>query len=451
MAGIDWNLIRSPTGNPSDEIGTIRGMLAAFAEGRQRRMMADRELQWQQQVHADNLANQQADNERESGRIMLEHQRATDTAAFNQQKHADDILKGQMEAAGKAREPLYAALKNNDPAAEGIAQSANIGLEKRAPGPDPLGELRRVPFVGGLLDRSVPEPGPGYRVTMPDGSQSDYDPAAAREEEQRLAQEKIARETEIVNRALDPFGGRAALFGNTLAAGGNAAPTATKDGLKMALDEEAAKRRAAARAASGGRANRPMTPGEIADNERQDTAQAKVLVDDVLAKFKFTDLYSAKGKYDEMLGSLKEQNAALDAATAGTWTKLAQGGTGVISDADMAAFWHKIGGLGIKTMDVLQGVINGTITHSKREIVIQAVVKLAADANKKLRDIKTKVHKMFDKAPPRLRQNKAMFLAMFGLDDDGSPASGGAAAVNPPAFQSSGNPALDAAFTKEGF
>lgn len=108
----------------------------------------------------------------------------------------------------------------------------------------------------------------------------------------------------------------------------------------------------------------------------------------------------ADRKYSNMLANLTTNpNAALDAATSGQWVKLAQGGTGVISDSDMDTFWHKIGGAGAYVEGKAQDVINGQIANGKRQIVSEAVQWLAGRAQFNLANIQKSVEYQFDNSP----------------------------------------------------
>jgi hypothetical protein len=66
-------------------------------------------------------------------------------------------------------------------------------------------------------------------------------------------------------------------------------------------------------------------------------------------------------------------NAALASIVAGSFTKYAQGGTGVISDADLRFFWQKVGGLGIRTDQMFEDAISGKLGTDKQKIVQDAV------------------------------------------------------------------------------
>jgi hypothetical protein len=67
---------------------------------------------------------------------------------------------------------------------------------------------------------------------------------------------------------------------------------------------------------------------------------------------------------------------------------MAQGGTGVISDADMKAFWDRIGGLGEKSEQWVMNVLSGKIAPEKRAEVAAAVRELAGRATANLSDIR---------------------------------------------------------------
>lgn len=134
--------------------------------------------------------------------------------------------------------------------------------------------------------------------------------------------------------------------------------------------------------------------------ERATEASAREAANTVLRNLGAKEEILADRKYSTMLSNLTTNpNAALDAATSGQWVKLAQGGTGVISDSDMDAFWNRIGGVGQRVDGKIQEIINGQITSGKRQVVADAVRWLAGRAQHNLNGIQKSMEYHFDTSP----------------------------------------------------
>lgn len=71
-----------------------------------------------------------------------------------------------------------------------------------------------------------------------------------------------------------------------------------------------------------------------------------------------------------------DNNAALASIASGAFTKMAQGGTGVVSDQDFKVFWKDIGGLGIRTVEEFNRMWDGTLGKEKQAQVQDAVARL---------------------------------------------------------------------------
>lgn len=82
-----------------------------------------------------------------------------------------------------------------------------------------------------------------------------------------------------------------------------------------------------------------------------------------------------QSKVNEMLSNITgaTDNAALASLVAGSFTKYAQGGTGVISDADLKYFWQKIGGLGLRAEQLLADYSSGNLAPDKKRILADAM------------------------------------------------------------------------------
>lgn len=155
--------------------------------------------------------------------------------------------------------------------------------------------------------------------------------------------------------------------------------------------DEAMKRALASR-------NTYTTPQKL-DDARADEASARAAVKDIFNQFKFGEVQAQNRKFNDMAAQIAQPNAALDAATAGTWVKQAQGGTGVISDSDMEAFWNRIGGVTTRTSQWVENVLTGRIEPEKRAVVADAVKWLASRAGENLRTVKDAVDTQFSESP----------------------------------------------------
>ncbi len=132
----------------------------------------------------------------------------------------------------------------------------------------------------------------------------------------------------------------------------------------------------------------------------QEEAQARLLAKDVLSGLGFKEVQAQNRKFNDMAAAVSANpNAALDAVTAGSFVKMAQGGTGVISDSDMEQFWNRIGGVGDKSAQWVENVLSGKIDQDKRAKVAEAVKWLASQAGNNLKTIRGSMEYAFSKSP----------------------------------------------------
>jgi len=105
-------------------------------------------------------------------------------------------------------------------------------------------------------------------------------------------------------------------------------------------------------------------------------------VQKIVTNLGFKDINKNQMKLDDLAKTIAgaSDNAALKAFGAGQVVKLAQGGTGVVSDQDMKVFWDRIGGLGMRAREAWQGYLDGTLSIEKRKIVADAVNVLQSSA-----------------------------------------------------------------------
>jgi hypothetical protein len=142
--------------------------------------------------------------------------------------------------------------------------------------------------------------------------------------------------------------------------------------------------------------------------DRQEEAGLDGVVNKVFQNLGFKEIQAQNRKFNDMAAGLTKKNAALDAKTAGSWVKEAQGGTGVISDADMRQFWDRVGGWGIRTQEAVEGALSGQLGADKRRIVAEAVRELAARAQTNLQTVKESVRRRLETSAYAHRLDDAM-------------------------------------------
>jgi hypothetical protein len=142
--------------------------------------------------------------------------------------------------------------------------------------------------------------------------------------------------------------------------------------------------------------------------ERQEESGLDGVTEKVFRNLGFKEIQAQNRKFNDMAAGLAKGNAALDAKTAGSWVKEAQGGTGVISDADMRQFWDRVGGWGIRGQEMVQGALNGQLGDEKRRVVAEAVRELAGRAQYNLGNIKTALRQRLENSAYRDRVNDVM-------------------------------------------
>ncbi len=146
--------------------------------------------------------------------------------------------------------------------------------------------------------------------------------------------------------------------------------------------------------------------GRAAD--RGDESAVDQITSKVFQNTGFKEAQIANQKFNNMATAAAKPNAALDAVTAGSFVKMAQGGTGVISDSDMEQFWNRIGGVKERTGQWVQNVIDGKIVPEKRAAVIQALHELGALAKQRVDGIKEGLRYRLTNSPYADRTNDVM-------------------------------------------
>lgn len=173
-------------------------------------------------------------------------------------------------------------------------------------------------------------------------------------------------------------------------------------------------RERAARAA----AKKDKKPGEARAETKLDlqiTAAGRMLAKDIAGAYSYRESQVQNHKFNQMAGALSASpNAALDSVTAGSFVKMAQGGSGVISDQDMEVFWKRIGGVPDRSWQWVENVISGKIQPEKRAEVLEAVQWLAGSAKGKLDEVRDAMEFQFMQDPV-LKDRADQFVgAYFG-------------------------------------
>ena len=282
---------------------------------------------------------------------------------------------------------------------------------------------RRAEMVrtGGRAPQSIPGIAGTYRVRGQNGEEFMLDPM----EGERVAIEARQRKLGGLDQS---FGGNEAaiykrywpVVKSAVEAGAIPPEKAYESMVALYKDDEDNRLKEAAidaRRRRGG-AGRPkgLTEAQQADDERADEKDARDLVNKTFANLGFKELNVQNKRFNKMANMLSSKNAALDAAVAGEWVKQAQGGTGVISDSDMEAFWSRIGGVKTRTGQWVQDVLDGKIEQGKREIVAQAVMELAARARENLNEIRENLDHQFGSSP-RLSKYRDQMVGAYFTDE----------------------------------
>jgi hypothetical protein len=141
---------------------------------------------------------------------------------------------------------------------------------------------------------------------------------------------------------------------------------------------------------------------------RGDEAALDGVTNKVFGNMGFKEVQVSNRKFNDMAANISKPNAALDAVSAGSFVKMAQGGTGVVSDSDMEQFWNRIGGVKERSAQWIQNVMSGQIAPEKRAIVGQALRELAARANQNLGEIKEALRYRLANSPFADRANDVL-------------------------------------------
>lgn len=474
MQDIDYGtfLPGPPTVNPGRKL--LMDTFVALAKARQDREEREMEdarlrrandLTFQSSMYghdvtkSHNEATEKGLNEQriETGR----HNRATEgnTAADREQRRQDAIAKfladpkfvealrsgdenalspylPALQAHGITPEDFSAPAPTPAAAPEQPAQPST-GPASAAPSPTEPAPLTRAEAEGELMQPQGPAPVTGDDVDQMNEVMANYQPSTTQRFKgpgglafgfdpvtNALSRNKLAAKTSAdvtaASSSMGPYGqegGRdAAQLAKLYVANGMSPIDAAKLAGEQAvtLAGQASARRNADVAGARGAAR----AGQGADRlELSKGTYAWDKASKVLQQFGAKELILQDRKYADMLASLTTNpNAALDAAAAGQWVKLAQGGTGVISDSDMETFWHKIGGVGTKVEGKIQELINGQIASGKRQVVAEAMQWLASRARSNLANIKGNLRTAMENDPNVTPEMRTAILRTFGAE-----------------------------------
>ena len=164
---------------------------------------------------------------------------------------------------------------------------------------------------------------------------------------------------------------------------------------------------------SGARASQAAQRGDRRLDLSEEAA-ARAYAKDILGGLGYKEELGKMRKFSEIASTMTHGNAALDAAAAGTFVKVAQGGTGVISDSDMNQFWHRLGGMGVRGEEGIQAALSGKMGDQKRKIVGDAVKELAGTAQANISQIRGQFRDAYAQSPNLSKYGKQMEAAYFG-------------------------------------
>lgn len=125
-------------------------------------------------------------------------------------------------------------------------------------------------------------------------------------------------------------------------------------------------------------------------------------------------------KNKDMLDEAMSQNPAMHTMLGGAFAKMAQGWTGVLSDADMNVFWHNLGGVGERTANGINMAINGLITDGKKTQVEDALKTLMKNNETRRQSLARGLIARIKGSTYRGREQVALDT-FFGTDENGNP------------------------------
>lgn len=302
---------------------------------------------------------------------------------------------------GKLRAPLIGQdAPPEQPPPAGPTEPPPVGEENGAPVAGPprrglsalgMGQPPAIPTDQGKLTRRNPA------MIMPGGERQEFDPRESERFQAEQAQQHKAKLMEIASDpAMPPDVRQAAALRAGLsgaqASGAEGAQimgaAAQASGQRFKAGENEKYQMTAAqkheigmrpRAAGAGseKAQVDLLGKKLTNETRYDSITAKVL-----SNYGFREGQTQRVKLSDLADQIAgaSDSAALAGIARGSFVKLAQGGTGVISDNDMRVFWDRIGGLGIRSQELLHQALDGKLGPEKRDSVLGAIKAMEAKA-----------------------------------------------------------------------
>lgn len=176
---------------------------------------------------------------------------------------------------------------------------------------------------------------------------------------------------------------------------------------------------------------------------------ARVFAQSILSETGFKAELGKVRQFSDIGRGLESGNALSDAAAKGTFVKIAQGGTGVISDSDMNTFWHKAGSLGVRGEDQVMSALNGKMGEEKRQLLKEAVRDLAMSAQRNMDGIRQQFRSGFARSKNYADYGSQMEETYFGPDPN-APKDQQQAAPGSPAQRQPANAAEAATMRRQG-
>jgi hypothetical protein len=383
----------------------------------------------QQQARANALLNMRRQDEIEraqkaqEGRNAILDREALDQRAIENER-AGSYLGMQQANTDINRQRFDRDLRNEDRlevdrrrALEAQAQAAaesdrpdvarrlmeETGAVSNAPGRyqmDPI-EIGRGGTVGPVTGQRVGdapiEPGDPLKFTN-DGREITLDPNAARNARAPRADALFSADSQDP-RVQSAYKDTRNLFTET----GDADKAAVL--LERRLGDIARADSAAARAKKpGGGPRGPNKANFGADLSKDELMRALPIAESVLRHYEYDKKRGSYEKFKEIKSLLNDKTAAGDVIAGGTFAKEAQGGTGILTDADLRYFWEKIGGIGVRTESELSTALGGGMGDEKRKIVMQAVDNIFTRKNAELAAIEKPMREAMRRSIPRAEE-----------------------------------------------
>lgn len=296
-------------------------------------------------------------------------------------------LKPPMEEAPDAPAPGLYGMLNPTPTAKppGLAGMLKPP-EKLETGSDtPDVDAARGPEVGVVR---LPN---GREITLDPGARDAYKARQASAQRERL--QKLLDDPSIDPRVKSAIALNAGLTGSQASGAERAAVnnTATqvagqdfKTGEADKHDMTADQKYAIGMRPRGGGGGRGAKKDDLTITKKQLDIEQEYMdaAEKTLGKTGYVDVVKNARKVEDMAAQVAgaDHSSALASIVAGSFTKYAQGGTGVISDADLRFFWQKLGGIAQRWGQSIENVLSGKLTPEIKAEVETAMKTLASSS-----------------------------------------------------------------------